>query len=81
LEKGKKNEVIPYRTAEAIGRLTACSFLPFYKPEPLDFTMAFFEEMVKTVPTCELRFVPDRRVVELIKRAAPRASRSVTPTA
>ena len=69
LEKGKKNELIPYRTAEAIGHLTACSFLPFYKPEALDFTMAFFEEMVKTVPTCELRFVPDGRVVELIQGA------------
>jgi hypothetical protein len=66
LEKGGKNEVIAYRTAEAIGRLTACSFLPFYKPEPLDFTMAFFEEMVKTVPTGELRFFPDRHVIDFI---------------
>jgi len=66
LEKGKKNEVIPYRAAEAIGRLTACSFLPFYKPEPLDFTMAFFEEMMKTVPTVELKFVPDKNVIEFI---------------
>jgi len=69
LGKGKKNEVIPYRTAEAIGHLTACSFLPFYKPEALDFTMAFFEKTVKTVPTGELRFVPDGRVVELIQGA------------
>jgi hypothetical protein len=67
LEKGKKNEVIPYRPAEAIGRLTACSFLPFYKREPLDFTMAFFEETVKAASTGELRFVPNRRVVNLIK--------------
>ena len=66
LEKGKKNEVIPYRTAEAIGRLTACSFLPFYNPEALDFTMAFFEEMVKSVPTGELRFLPEKSVVDFI---------------
>jgi hypothetical protein len=70
LEKRKKNEAIPYRAAEAIGRLTACSFLPFHNREPLDFTLAFFEEMVKAVPTGELRFVPDKNVVELIKRAA-----------
>jgi hypothetical protein len=69
LEKRKKNEAIPYRAAEAIGRLTACSFLPFHNREPLDFTLAFFEEMVNTVPAGELRFVPDKNVVELIERA------------
>jgi len=66
LEKGEKNELIPYGAAEAIGRLTACSFLPFYKPEALDFTLASFDEMAKTVPTGELRFVPDRNVIDFI---------------
>jgi len=32
--------------------------------------LAFFEEMVKAVPTGELRFLPDKKVVELINRAA-----------
>jgi hypothetical protein len=72
LEKGGKNEVIPYRTVEAIGRLTACSFLPFYNSAALDFAMAFFEEMVKAVPAGELRFVPDRNVIEMIRGAGAR---------
>lgn len=67
LTHGLKNELIPLKTTESIARLIACSFLPFYNPEALDFTLNFFEEVVTTIPCYELRFVPEKQVVEIIQ--------------
>ena len=67
LQKGQENELISQRTTEAMARLFSCSFLPFYNPEALEFTLGFFEEVARAVPCCELRFFPDERVVEFIQ--------------
>ena len=67
LKHGQKNEIVRQGATDAIGRLFACSFLPFYSSEALDFTLGFFEEVVKTIPCYELRFVPDERVVEFFQ--------------
>jgi hypothetical protein len=66
LEKGAKNELISLRDPVALGRLITCSFIPFYSQPGVAFTLGFFEEIVKAVPCNELRFVPDKRVVEFI---------------
>jgi hypothetical protein len=66
LEKGSKNELISLRHPVALGRLITCSFIPFYSQPGVAFTLGFFEEVIKAVPCCELRFVPDNRVVEFI---------------
>jgi hypothetical protein len=66
LERGLKNELIPQRYSDTVGRLMTCSFIPFYSKPGLAFTLGFFEELVKAAPCCELRFVPDKRVVEFI---------------
>jgi hypothetical protein len=66
LKRGRENELVPLGMAESAGNLISCSFLPFYDPEALSFTLAFFEEVVKTVPCYELRSLPDKRVVEFI---------------
>jgi len=70
LQHGKTNEQAQLGTTEAVARLFACSFLPFYSPEALEFTLGFFEEVVKEVPCHELRFFPDKRVVEFIQQLA-----------
>lgn len=67
LRHGEKNELIPLSTAAAVGRMFACSFVPFYSPEGLEFTLGFLEQVAKAVPCYELRFVPDKRVVEFIQ--------------
>jgi hypothetical protein len=67
LEKGNKNELVSLRDSLALGRLITCSFIPFYSQPGLAFTLGFFEEVVKAVPCYELRFVPDKRVVEFIQ--------------
>ncbi len=66
LQHGQKSQLLPQRPAEAVGHLFTCSFPPFHDPEALDFTLGFFEEVVKAVPCFELQFLPDESVIELI---------------
>ena len=66
LKRGRENELVPLGMAESAGNLISCSFLPFYDPEALSFTLVFFEEVVRAVPCYELRSLPDKRVVEFI---------------
>jgi len=66
LEKGLENELISQKPANSISRFFACSFPPFYNRDALDFTLGFLEDVVKMVPCYELRFKPDKSVVELI---------------
>jgi hypothetical protein len=68
LEHGKKNELVELGTTEAMARLFACSFVPFYSPEALKFTAGFFEEVAKAVPCSKLSFFPDKRVVGFIQQ-------------
>ena len=68
LRHGQKNEIVSQRAAEAVGRLFAHSFPPFYSLAGLDFTLGFFEEVVTAVPCDELRFLPDQRVIEFIRQ-------------
>ena len=49
-------------------RLMACSFLPYYNPQAIDFSLTFFEEIVRSVPCHELSFLPDKRVVEYLQK-------------
>jgi hypothetical protein len=67
LEHGAANDLLPLRGAAAATRLFACSFPPFHDREGLDFTLAFFAGLAAEVPCHELRFAPDRQVVELVQ--------------
>ena len=60
LEKGSRNELASQKRAEALGRLFACSFLPFYSPEGLAFTLGFLEKVVKATPCHVLKWLPDK---------------------
>jgi len=67
LQKGLKNELIPLKNSDGVGRLFSCSFVPLYNPEAIDFTLSFFNEVIGTTPCFEIRFLPDKKVVEFIK--------------
>ena len=67
LEKGQKNELIAQKPSDSISRLFACSFPPFYNREALNFTLGFLESVVKEMPCYELKFKPDKSVVEFIQ--------------
>ena len=66
LQKGAKNKLIPQGKAEGAARLFSCCFAPLYFPEAVSFTLAFFEDVVKSVPLDELRFLPDKSVLKII---------------
>ena len=70
LRHGSANEIVPLRSAEALARLLACSFLPFYSRSGLDFVLAFFLQLIDSLPCSELRFVPEERAVELARSHA-----------
>lgn len=71
LRHGRENnglpEALPLMGAEVVARMMAAGFVPFYNPRALDFTLGFFEQAVKAVPSYELTFVPDERVVDFIQ--------------
>ncbi len=68
LQHGKTNELVQMETTGAMAQLFACSFLPFFSPEAMEFTLGFFEEVTKAVPCYEFTFLPDRGAVEFIQR-------------
>lgn len=67
LGRGERNQVVPVRSPEAVARLMACSFVPFYNAAALDYALAFFEHLMKTIPCGELRFAPDERVLDFVR--------------
>jgi hypothetical protein len=70
LHHGQKNELAPMKRAEAAARLFACSFPTFYCPSGLDFTLELLAEVTADTACQELRFLPDRSVVEFLRRQA-----------
>ena len=68
LEKGLVNELILLSSLDAMGRLFASSFIPFYFSSAVEFTLGFFQEITKGIPCYKLKFIPDEKVVEFILR-------------
>lgn len=70
LRHGERNELTRLGGAEASAQLFSCSFPTFYNADGLTFTLAFFDELTSAVPTDELSFVPDQRIVDFIHQQA-----------
>jgi len=68
LEKGERNQLLTLRMIESMGNLFTCSFPPFYNRRALDSMMSFLSEVVSAIPCYELRFLPDKRVVEFVQQ-------------
>jgi hypothetical protein len=66
LEKGGRNSLRPLACTEAMMRLFACSFPPFFDAQGISSVLAFMGEIVQAVPCFELTFVPSREVIEMI---------------
>jgi hypothetical protein len=67
LGRGSNNEVIPVRPPDAVARLMASSFVPFYNAAALHRVLAFLEHVTGAIPCGELRFAPDGRVLEFVR--------------
>ena len=48
-------------------RFLTCSFVPFYSHSGLDFALAFFHQLIDSLPCAEPRFVPEERAIELAR--------------
>lgn len=66
LRKGMKNQVSSLNGVECASRFFSCCFPLFYNRDAVDFTLRFFDDAVKSVPCCELSFVPNKTVVEFL---------------
>lgn len=67
LGRGDSNELVPQGRTDAAARLFACSFPPFYSPKGISSTLEFLDELTDQVDCCELKFVPDERVVQFVR--------------
>ncbi len=68
IEKGPHAEFFDISTADAVGRLFACSFPTFHNAAGLDFTLGFYEKVLSSVPCAVLSFRPDQTAVEAVRR-------------
>jgi hypothetical protein len=66
LRHGPNNQLIRQTPVAAIAQLFACSFPPFYNPQALDATLAFYQEITTQIPCFDLFFSLDGTVVDFI---------------
>lgn len=66
LEHGAKNEITLLPQPAAVAELFARCFLPFHDPEALTSTLAFLDDLTRSVPCYRFQFVPDLSAVEKI---------------
>ncbi len=76
LRHGQTNELVLQSPSNAVTRMFACSFPIFHSAEALEFTLGFMDEVAVRVPAYELRFLPDRRVLDRLPHTmgSPRSS-------
>jgi hypothetical protein len=63
-----RHEIAPVRRADAVARLFAASFLPFYDAAAVGFTLQFLDAMVARVRAYDLRFIPASTVIDIVRR-------------
>jgi hypothetical protein len=60
LTQATANELRELSTADAVARMFACAFPPFFDAAAIAFTMSFLEQIAARVPVREFRFIRDR---------------------
>ena len=66
LEHGDHNEIAPLTQSAAAAELFARCFLPFHDPQALTATLAYLDDLTRTVPCYKFQFLPDQTAVEKI---------------
>jgi hypothetical protein len=67
LRHDSRHDITRVTGAQAVARLFACSFPPFFSSNGVDFTVSLLADITRLVPFCELGFVPDRSVLDFIR--------------
>lgn len=81
LRHGPRNKLVPLQKAEAVARMFACSFPPFFSAEGIAFTMEFLQTVADAVPCFELGFLPNKCVVNFLTHNHPLSNRADMGTA
>jgi hypothetical protein len=68
LRHGPENRLVELGKAEVVSRFMACSFLPFYRRDAMEFTLGFFEDLASRTPCYDLSFAPDETAVSFVQR-------------
>jgi hypothetical protein len=68
INHGRKNSLKPKAGAEAAALLFSCSFPVFYSPDGLEFTVDFYGRIANTISCNELSVVPNREIVDFVRR-------------
>ena len=67
LQQARKNKVKKIDLIKAASRLIVSSFLPFWDKKGMEFTLNFCAELAQKIPCYVLDFIPDKRVLDLVK--------------
>jgi hypothetical protein len=68
LKKSAQNGLALLKEHDTVSRFFTCSFLPLYSREAVDFTLGFLGEIAQKVPCFELSVVPDKAVVDFVRK-------------
>jgi len=69
LRQHDQNGITPLRPADAVARLVAASFPPFYDREALSFSLTFLQSVVARTPSVEFCFAPTKAAVAAVTSA------------
>ena len=67
LQQARENKVKKIDVIKAVSRLIVCSFPPFWDKKGMEFTLNYCAELAQRIPCYELDFVPDKRVLDLVR--------------
>ena len=67
IQHARRNEAIRMKPTQAATELFARSFVPWYRAEALDFTLAFLQQMTATVPVYTFHCLPDVSAIEYLE--------------
>ena len=68
IQHGERNELSPLKPPRSAAELLSRSFVPWYRPNDLSFTLSFLDRLVNTVPLYVYRCLPDVSAIEHLER-------------
>jgi hypothetical protein len=73
LAHDNKNRLTPVRSMDAASRMLVRTFPTFWDAKGMQYTLELSERLCTRTPCFELGFIPDMRVIELLKSQVPEA--------
>jgi len=67
IQHGRQNELVRVAPSQASAELFARSFVPWYRPESLGFSLGFMQSIVSAIPIYIFRCLPNPTAVEFLE--------------